>query len=86
MCQTTKQPLITSYLDQGCSERLRPFVILCCCVGCQHRPLRYCRYGHDGVDITATASCYRAAAAGSCNKTYSRFYRRSGYRTIHKRS
>lgn len=53
---------------------------------CQHRPIRHCRNGHDGVYPAAAARRHGAATQGSRNKAYTRVAGCRGHRQVHIRS
>lgn len=67
--------------------RLRPVSSpLGCSVCFQHRPIRHCRYGYDGFDLTTAASCNRTAAPRSGYQACSRVRSSRGHCTIHQRT
>lgn len=52
----------------------------------QHRPIRYRRYGHDGLNIATAAGCNRTIETRSCNKARSRLSSCIWHCQIHQRT
>lgn len=64
--------LFTGEISRG--VRLRPVLSWKYCLICiHHRPIRYRRHGHDGINVAATALGYRAAETGGSHEEDSGF-------------